>query len=117
MMTYFLVTVSSRQDRLRPSSHPLIASELRNLMMLLIRVLEAKKSNLQETNSLVLYHLIKKKTIQGSLNFCSLNSESDAQAMTTELNRQEKAQSKRKGNGIQSIDKIQDHKNGLTFSG
>ena len=43
MMTYFLVTVSSRQDRLRPSGHPLHASELRNLMMLLIRVSEATK--------------------------------------------------------------------------
>ena len=43
MMTYFLVTVSSRQDRLRPSGRPLHASELRNLIMLLIRVSEAKK--------------------------------------------------------------------------
>ena len=56
------------------------------------------------------------ETIQGSLNFCSLNSESDAQAMTTELNRHENAQAKRKGNGIQSIDKTQNHNNGITFS-
>ena len=75
-----------------------------------------QESSLQETNSLVLHHLIKKKTIQGSLNFCSLNSESDAQAMTTELNRHENAQAKRKGNGIQSIDKTQNHNNGITFS-
>ena len=41
MMSYFLV--SPRQDRLRPSGHPLHASELRNLMMLLIWVSEATK--------------------------------------------------------------------------
>ena len=34
MMPYVLVKVSSRQDRLRPSGHPLHASELRNLMMI-----------------------------------------------------------------------------------
>ena len=85
-------------------------------MMLLIGSRRRQNSNLQETNSLVLYHLIKKKTIQGSLNFCSLNSESDAPAMTTELNRHENAQAKRKGNGIQSIDKIHNNNNGLTFS-
>ena len=56
------------------------------------------------------------ETIQGSLKFCSLNSESDAQPMTTELNRHENAQAKRKGNGIQSIDKTQNHNNGITCS-
>ena len=48
--------------------------------------------------------------------FIALNSESNAQAMTTELNQHENAQAKRKGNGIQSIDKTQNHNNGIPFT-